>query len=146
LSFSGGLGLTEPRQYSYSMINTYQVGSAYLFNWKQTWLCSILDFRYVPYVKSTEDFIYTLYWWKGLNKYKIEIAGDFSVWTENKNHGDSLSINESGKRFFFFGEPQFWFNLNKTLSMGSKINLYYNVLLYNNLFYCYPTLAIKYKF
>lgn len=145
LSYSGGLGITEPKQYSYYITNTVQIGAAYNFKFAGAWLSTVLDYRYVPYEKPSSDFIYTLYWWRGLYNYKVEFAGDFSVWTENKNHGDDLTKGEKGKRFFFFAEPQVWYNINKRFSAGSKVNMFYHVNTVKNILQAYPTLAVKYK-
>lgn len=146
LSYSGGLGITEPeKQYSYYIINTFSVGAAYNFQWKGAWLSSVLDYKYIPYKKPTADFLYTLYWWKGLFNYKVEFAGDFSVWMENRNHGDDYTKNLSGKRFSFFAEPQVWYNISQKFSVGSKTNMFYHVNTTDNVFQAYPTLAAKYK-
>ncbi|KAA6316955.1 hypothetical protein EZS27_032819, partial [termite gut metagenome] len=87
-SYSGGLGVTEPKQYSYYIVNTFAAGAAYNMQWKDFWLSNVFDYKYVPYTRSTHDLLYTLYWWKGLYNYKVEFAGDFSIWTENRTHGD----------------------------------------------------------
>jgi len=146
LSYSGGLGITEPnKQNSYYIINTFQAGLAYNFKWQGAWLTSVLDYKYIPYKNPTSDFIYTLYWWKGVFNYKAEFSGDFSVWTENKNHGDDYTANMHGKRFFFFAEPQAWYNISQKFSFGSKVNMFYHVNTTGNVLQAYPTLAIKYK-
>jgi hypothetical protein len=145
LQYSGGLGVTEPKQYSYYIVNTFSAGAEYPFGWKGAWFSSILYYKYVPYTKPTQDFLYTFYWWKGFLHYKLEFAGDFSVWTENKDHGDAGTAAERGKRFFFFAEPQVWFNIDKVLAAGSKINMYYHVNTVDNLFQAYPTIAVRCK-
>jgi|SRR5579859_6588420 len=145
LQYSGGLGVTEPKQYSYYIVNTFSLGAAYTFQWKKAWLSSVLYYKYVPYARPSNDFLYTLYWWRGYLHYKLEFAGDFSLWTENKDHGDPYTSNMSGKRCFFFAEPQIWYNLNKTLALGSKVNMYYHVNTTENLFQVYPTAAVKCK-
>jgi hypothetical protein len=83
---------------------------------------------------------------KGLWNYKAEFAGDFSLWTENKNHGDDATKGLYGKRFFFFAEPQFWVNLNSIFAIGTKINIYYHGNTTKNLLEVYPTAAIRLKF
>lgn len=145
LSYSGGLGVTEPKQYSYYITNTVQVGVAYNFKYKGAWLSSVLDYKYVAYAKPTHDFIYTLYWWKGYYNYKLELSGDFSIWTENKNHGDNFTKTLHGKRFNFFAEPQVWYNLSRRFAAGCKVNMYYHVNTTDNVLQAYPTLAVKYK-
>ena len=101
LSYSGGLGVTEPKQYSYYITNTYAAGVAYPFQWKGAYLSTVLDYKYVPYKKPSFDLLYTFYFYKGLFNYKAELAGDFSVWTENKNHGDEYTQNLTVKDFHF---------------------------------------------
>jgi len=145
LSYSGGLGLTNPKQYSYYITNTFSAGVQYTFKWKGAWISTVLDYKFIPYQKPSNDLIYTLYWWKGYCNYRLEFAGDFSVWTENKNHGDDDTKGLRGKQFSFFAEPQIWCNLSKRFAMGSKVNMFYHVNTADNVFQAYPTLAVKYK-
>jgi len=146
LQWNGGLGITEPKQYSYYITNAFSVGLAYPFKLGNAYLSSVLNYKYVSYSKPSHDPLYTLYWWKGLWNYKAELAGDFSIWTENKNHGDDFTKDLSGKRFFFFAEPQFWYNIHKSFSTGIKVNIYYHVLTSDNLLQAYPAVAIDAKF
>jgi Domain of unknown function (DUF5020) len=143
--YSGGAGIANPKQYSYYIANTFQTGAEIPFHWQGAFLTSVLDYKYVAYDKPTSDPIYTLYWWRGLLHYKLELAGDVNFWTENRNHGDAATAGESGKRFFFFGEPQVWLNLSKSLAVGAKINLYYHINTIANIFQAYPTIALKVK-
>jgi len=145
VQYSGGLGVTEPKQYSYYINNTFSVGLNYPFQWKGAYLNSVLLYKYIPYKKPSGDFLYTLYWWKGLWNYTAEFAGDFSVWTENKNHGDDLTKNLKGKQFYFFAEPQCWYNITNKFSAGSKINMYYHIYTTENILQVYPTIAIRCK-
>ncbi|HEY1870632.1 MAG TPA: DUF5020 family protein [Chitinophagaceae bacterium] len=145
LQYSGGMGITEPKQYSYYINNAFSAGVEDPFKWGNTYLSSVLYYKYVPYKKPSNDFLYTLYWWKGLWNYKAEFSGDFSVWTENKNHGDDLTKDLHGKRFYFFAEPQYWHRLVKNFYVGTKVNMYYHVYTTENLLQVYPTIAVKYK-
>ena len=145
LQYSGGLGVTQPAQYSYYITNTFAAGAAYSFQWKKAWFSSILYYQVTQYTKPSHDPLYTLYWWKSYFHYKLEFAGDFSIWTANKNQGDKATSSMRGKMFYFFAEPQVWYNLNKSFALGSKINMYYHVNTTDNQFQVYPTVAIKYK-
>ncbi len=145
LQYSGGLGVTQPAQYSYYITNTYLLGVSYPFAWGSAYLSSAMNYKYSSYDKSSQDFSFSLYWWKGLWNYKAELSGDFSIWTENKNHGDDYTINLKGKRFYFFSEPQFWHKIKSGFSAGTKVNMYYHVLTSNNIFQVYPTIALKCK-
>jgi len=48
----------------------------------------------------------------------------FQIGTALPGHGDEATEGLKGKRFFFFAEPQIWYNLNKTMALGSKIDCY----------------------
>jgi len=140
VQYSGGGGITEPKQYSYYITNTYEAGVEVPMKWQGAWLTAILDYKYVSYPKPTNDPILTLYWYRAFFHYKLELAGDFSIWTENRSHGDETTLGQKGKQGFFFAEPQVWWNVRKALSLGSKLNCYYHIV-----FQAYPTLAVKVK-
>ncbi len=146
LQYSGGLGVTEPKEYSYYITNTYSIGIAYPFRWGNAWLSSVLNYKYVSYKKPSNDFLYTLYWWRGWWNYKVECSGDFSLWTENRNHGDDITKDLVGKAFYFFAEPQISYNISKNLSAGSKVYTYYHVLIPRNHMEVYPVIIVKCKF
>ena len=76
----------------------------------------------------------------------MEFDGDFELYTLNKNTGDGLTNNLRGKTISFFGEPQVWFKIHKSFSMGSKIIMYYHVITAENIFEVYPTIAASVKF
>lgn len=145
LQYSGGLGVTDPAQYSYYITNTYDIGISYPFKWGGAYISSVLDFKYVAYHKPSHDFLYTLYFYKGLWNYKAELRGDLSLWTENKNHGNEATYGLNGKRFFFFAEPQFWYNISKNLAAGARLNTYYHVNKPDNVLQVYPAIGLQLK-
>ena len=146
LQYSGGLGITEPyREYSFYIQNTYSMGVSYPFKWNNAYMTSVFSYKYVPYKKSSRDFSCTLYWWQGLFKYKGEFSGNFSIWSDNKNHGDEFTKDMKGKRFVFFAEPQFWYNLGSIFSAGTKVNMFYHVNTTKDIFEVYPTIAIRFR-
>jgi Domain of unknown function (DUF5020) len=145
LSLSGGIGLTEPRQYSYYILSTYSAGIAWPFQWKGGYYSMVIDYKYVPYAKPSTDFLWTFYFYKGFLNYRFEFLGDFSCWTENKNHGDPLTEQLRGKRFFLYGEPQCWWKLVGGLSIGVRINIYYHIYTAENELQVYPALGIRCK-
>ncbi len=132
VQYSGGLGVTEPKQYSYYINNAWSLGLEYPFQWKGAWFSAILDFKYLPYSSPRYNPFFTLYWWSGHLHYKLEFSGDFSVWTENK-------------RLLFFGEPQCWWNFNKVVAVGTKVNLFYHINTTEDVFQVYPTVAVRFK-
>jgi hypothetical protein len=143
LQYGGGLGVTNPKQYSYYIANTFSVGISRPFKIGSAFFSSILSYRFTPYTKPSNDIGYTMYFYKGLWNYKAEISGSFTAWTENKNHGDVLTDKSKGKSLHFFAEPQFWYNMNKTVAFGTKVNAYRHVLTIDNTVQLYPTLAIR---
>jgi hypothetical protein len=145
LQYSGGLGITDPKEYSYYIQNTYQTGISYPFKWAGAYFSTVLNYKYVSYKKPSHDFSYTFYFYKGLWNYKAEFAGDFYIATENKNHGDEYTANLQGKHFLFFAEPQFWYKINKTLACGSKLNVFYHILTNKDETQTYPTIGIRVK-
>ena len=145
LQYSGGLGITEPKQYSYYIENTFSAGLAYPFQWLGGYWSAVLNYKYLPYAKPSHDPLFTLYWWKGLANYKVEVLGDFSAWTENRDHGDDLTKSLRGKQFSFFAEPQVWYNLNKTIAMGIKGNVFYHINTTADQWQVYPTVAVRAK-
>ena len=145
LSVSSGLGVIEPKQYSYYILNTYLAGASLPFQWNEGFYSLVLDYKFVPYTKPSSDFLATFYFYKGFFSYRFEFLGDFSFWTENKNHGDSGTENLEGKRFFFYAEPQLWFHLLGGFFAGARMNVYYHVNLTSDQWQVYPALGVKYK-
>jgi len=132
LQYSGGLGVTEPKQYSYYINNAWSIGMAYPFQWKGAWFSAILDYKYISNASPHHNPFFTFYWWSGHLHYKLEFSGDFSVWTENK-------------RLLFFGEPQCWWNFNKVIAAGTKMNLFYHINTTADVFQVYPTVAVRFR-
>jgi hypothetical protein len=145
IQYSGGLGIVEPGNYPFFISNAFSLGLSHPFQWKGGWFSFLIYYTYNVYPKASKDPLGSLYWNKGFFHYTLELAGDISLWTLNRNLGNAMATGLSGKRFYFFGEPQIWLNLNKRFAFGSKINLYYHVLSTSNTAQVYPTAAFKYK-
>jgi len=145
LQYSGGLGIAEPREYSYYIQSTYSTGISYPFKWRNAYMTSVLNYRYVPYNKPSHDFLCTLYWWLGLFNYRGEFSGSFSVWTDNKNHGDAYTEGMKGKKFLFSAEPQLWYKLANKFAIGTKVNMYYHIYTTDNVLQVYPTIGIRFE-
>jgi hypothetical protein len=145
MEYSGGLGIAEPGSYGYYISNGFSLGASHLFSRKAGFYNLSLSYRYNSFKRPSHDAMFSFYWWKGIWNYKIEISGDIELWTQNRNRGDAITLNLTGKNLSLFGEPQFWLNLGRKFSLGSKVNLYYHVLTNSNIFQIYPTAALKYK-
>jgi hypothetical protein len=105
----------------------------------------VLDFKYVPYSKPSADFLWTFYFYRGFFNYRCALQGDFSFWTENIDHGETPGPKLLGKRFFLYGEPQFWYRIKGSFSAGTKINVYYHIYTSANSWQVYPALAVRWK-
>ena len=145
IQYSGGLGVTEPRQYSYYINNSFAIGPNYSFQWHGFYCSTSVYYTYNMRKKPSDDVMLSFYWWKGLFNYKVEFNGDFELYTLNKNTGEDFTKDLPGKTVSFFGEPQVWYNVNKSIAFGSKQLIYYHVNTTENLFQVYPTVAIKVK-
>lgn len=146
LQYSGGLGVTEPKQYSYYIANALSLGPSYTFQWKGAYFSTTIYYVNNMLKKPSHDFLYTFYWGRGFWNYKVEFNGDLQVYTLNKNQGDEATKDLTGKRVSFFGEPQLWFNIHKGFGVGSKVLLYYHVVTNDDVFQVYPTVAARVKF
>ncbi|AYL96270.1 DUF5020 family protein [Mucilaginibacter celer] len=145
VQYSGGLGVTEPKHYSYYITNAFSLGPAYGFAWAGVYFSTSLSYTYNALEKPSYDFMYSFYWGKGFFNYKLEFKGDFEVYTINRNQGDDFTRNLRGKRLSFFGEPQLWYNINNTVGVGARLNMFYHVVTTEDVFQNYPTIAVKVK-
>jgi hypothetical protein len=145
LTYSGGLGVAPP-SYGYYLTNSFGIGAAYPFQWKGAWFSTSVVYRYNAFPKPSHDAQLTFYFGKGFFQYKLLVAGSLVGWSENRNQGTDFTVGQRGKKIAFFGDPQVWLNVTKTLSVGSRINVYYHTLTTENQVQVYPTLALKSQF
>jgi hypothetical protein len=144
VNYSGGLGVT-PSLFGYYLSNSFGAGISYPFQWNGAWFATNLIFRYIAYHKPSFDPQLTLYFGKGFFNYRIFTGGSFVFWTENRNQGDDLTKDLKGKKFAFFGDLQIWIKIKNGFSVGSRINVYYNLLSDRKIEF-YPTIGLKYQF
>lgn len=145
LTYSGGLGVT-PASYGYHISNSFGVGVAYPFEWNGAWFSTGLCLRLNVFDKPSYDPQLTVYLGKGFFDYKLFLASSFVFWTENRNHGDAYSLNLDGKKFVFYGDPQFWIKIKNGLSAGARVSVYYHLISADNRIQLYPSLGIKHQF
>jgi hypothetical protein len=146
VQYSGGLGVTNPAQYSYYINNCLSVGPSYPFQWQGAYFNAEVFYNYNMLKRPSNDVMLSFYWGKGYWNYKVEFDGDFELYTLNRNQGDVATQGLKGKIVSFFGEPQVWVKVKGKFSIGSKELLYYHVITTQNLFEVYPTLALRMKF
>jgi len=145
LNYSGGLGVT-PSAFGYYLTNCYGMGVSYPFQWRGAWVASSLIVRYTAFDRPSYDPQMTLYFGKGFFNYRIFTCGSFVFWTQNKNQGIESTKDLHGKKFAFFGDPQFWFRIKSSLSVGTRINVYFHIYDTDNKMQLYPTMGVKYQF
>jgi len=146
VQYSGGLGVTDPAQYSFYINNAFSIGPSYPFQWKGVYFNVEIFYNYNMLKKPSNDVMLSFYWGKGFWNYKMEFDGDFELYTLNRNQGDAATQNLKGKIISFFAEPQIWFKVKGKFSMGSKFITQYHVFIPQNLFEVYPTIAARIKF
>jgi uncharacterized protein DUF5020 len=145
LNYSGGLGVTS-NAFGYYIANSYAAGASYPFQWNGAWISMNLALRCSAFEKPSYDPQFTFYFGRGFANYKFFTAGSFVFWTENRNHGDAATQNLQGKKFAFFGDPQFWIKIKNSFSIGTRVNILYHLLNDKNEIKIYPTLGFKYDF
>lgn len=144
-NYSGGLGIAEP-DYGYYIASSFGLGLSVPFQWKNAWFSIAFSLRYNAFKKASYDPQLVFYFGRGFLNYKIFSSGSFVVWTQNKDQGDDFTRSLHGKKLAFFGDPQIWFNLNGSISAGTRINVYYHILSGDNRCNIYPTIGLKYNF
>ncbi|WP_153798733.1 DUF5020 family protein [Foetidibacter luteolus] len=144
-NYSGGLGVT-PSSFGFYIANSYGIGVSYPFQWKGAWLAANLSVRYNAFAKPSYDPQFTFYFGKGISNYRFFTAGSFVFWTENRNQGNEHTQHLKGKKFAFFGDPQFWIRIKGGLSAGTRVNVFYHIFKSDNVIQLYPTVGVKYQF
>jgi hypothetical protein len=145
LNYSGGLGIT-PDYYGYFIAGSYGIGISCPYQWKGAWFAVNAIFRFTAFSKPSYDPQFTFYFGKGWFNYRINADGSFVFWTQNKNQGNEYTKSLHGKKFAFFGDPKIWIRVKGGFYLGSKINVFYNLLGKENQIQFYPTLGTKYQF
>jgi len=146
LQYSGGLGISEPGKYPYTITNSFAIGAAYPFSSNAHAFFNVYAcYKLAVFSKPSHDPLAAFYWLLFNHNYKINFSGNLVVWTENKNHGDSFTASESGKQFYVFADPQLWFTVYKGLSLGTKCTFNYHVLTTDDVLKVYPGLGMRYQ-
>lgn len=139
VEFNGGFG-------QYAKGASYQINDAWLLGGNYTW--NSPDFNRIftlqamyKYIRDKEDvsFQITGVWTMHFNNKKFTFSGFADFWKEEN------SFDGETTDFVFLSEPQFWYNANEHLSLGSEIELASNFAGHKGFKVC-PTLAVKWNF
>lgn len=128
--------------------NCYLVGVSYSWNATDFSKGFTIQAMYKNIERNQEphNFQLTGVWYLHLFDGKFTFSGFADFWREKHNVSKDNFQNHSKKsNFVFLSEPQIWFNINKTFSVGSEIELSNDFAgMYG--FKVNPTVAIKYNF
>jgi len=149
-NYSGGLGVyrgweVPPEIHGFYMSNSLAAGLTYTYVREGAWMSSSLYFRYNAFDKPSYDPQLSIYFGDGFFYYRLVLTGGIVLWTQNRDQGNEYTRGLSGKKFAFFADPQVWYRIYKGISMGSKINVYYNLLGEENSAQFYPSLGLKFQ-
>ncbi len=136
VEYNGGLGTFGPE----SSQGGYTINDAWIFGANYSKGNAKWGFStYAGYkaIKNADEgnFQITGTWYVNLIENKLTFSGFADLWTEN-----GLSDNT-----VFLAEPQLWYHLNKTFSVGGEIELSSNFAGGNDTIKGRPTLAIKWN-
>ncbi len=147
LEFNGGVG--NANNFGFSIANAYLAGASYATNIKGVNLGTYLVYKYNAFERVSNDVQWTVTWGANLFDNKFTVCGFLDVWTQDKNtvHG----VDRGGKKVILLTEPQFWYNVNSNLSLGTEIEISNNFINSANGSrlnepYINPTIAAKWNF
>lgn len=135
IEFNGGLGN------GYLINNSFLLGGSYNMFWGDWVLNTYLVYKMHMFDRISHDLQWTFIWSRDMFGGKLSFSGFFDIWTENIDH----TSGSKGKKVIFMTEPQLWYNISKSFSLGTELRLTYNFL-EEKRWYAIPTVAVKYKF
>jgi len=145
--YNGGLGIAEPGSYGFYLTNAFSIGASYSFQWKgKAFFNLYTSYKYTAFKKASHDNISAFFWLAFFSSYRISFTGNIVGWTENRNHGDVVTMNKTGKKFSLYSDPQIWFKIYRGLALGSRVSVYYHTLTEDDRVQAYPSVALRYQF
>ena len=147
VEYNGGFGQFNANP-NYNQ--AYQINDAWLFGGNYTW--NTADFSKIFTLsamyknirgKNDMSFQITGVWTLNFFENKLTCSGFADFWREDNVVGPMG--NTKNTDFVFLSEPQFWYNLNKNLSLGSEIEVSSNFAGHDG-FMVNPTVAAKWTF
>ncbi len=130
--YNGGLNAVVPLQFN----NAYLFGGTYSWNstdFSRGFSLQTL-YKYIQGNVSPNNFQLTGVWYVNFLNDKFSFTGFADFWRERQDF--------IGTQFIFMSEPQFWYNINKTFSVGGELELGYNFGGKKG-FALFPTLGVK---
>jgi hypothetical protein len=143
VEYDGGLGQWK----SGNAGGAYTINDAWLFGGQYTW--NTADFSKIFTLqamyktirdKNKASFQLTGVWTLKFFKDKFTASGFADFWKEDNSYADGKT-----SKYVFVSQPQFWYNIDSHLSVGSEIDMSCSFA-GNRKFYFDPTLAAKWTF
>ncbi len=134
IEYNGGLHAEAGMNFQIN--NAYLAGATYNLNnqdYTKGLSLSVL-YKNIQGNSSPHNYQLTGVWYMHLFNSKFSFMGFADFWREK----NALLETE----FVFLSEPQFWYNINKTLSIGGEVELGYNFAGVAGFKAC-PTIAVK---
>lgn len=142
--YNGGLGqfMADDKQLGYTLNDAWLGGIDYSINAKDFSKGLSLKFLY-KYIRNKHEasFQITGVWYMHFFKNKFTFNGFADFWRED---WDFNFDGEADTKYIFLAEPQIWYNINKTFSIGSEIETSSNFANHKG-FQVNPTVGIKWN-
>lgn len=134
IEYNGGLHAESG--VNFQINNAYLLGATYSMNSKDFSKGLSLSAMYKNIQGNIDpnNFQLTAVWYMNMLKGKVSFTGFADFWREKNGF--------LGTDYVFLSEPQLWYNINKTLSVGGEVELGYNFAGVSGFKAC-PTLAVK---
>lgn len=151
VEYNGGLSFdNNASRFGFPINNAYLAGVDYGWNSKDFTKFLNLKVLYKSIQgKNANAFQITGVWNLNFFKNKLTVSGFADFWREDNinftNAKGDLLFPPTNTEFVFLSEPQFWYNVNKNLSVGGEIELGVNFGAVDGLKVC-PALGAKWNF
>ncbi len=151
VEFNGGVGKTH-EGFGFSIENAYMLGASYPFAVGKFFFNTYATYKMYTFEKTSHDIQWTLTWNANFFNDKVTLCGFFDIWSQNKMK--QKEGWKSGKKAVIITEPQFWYNVNSNLSLGTEIEItsnFYTIYdkdsgMGRDKAFVNPTLAVKWNF
>jgi hypothetical protein len=133
--YDGGFGQYMPGA-AFQINDAFLAGVDYSWNAKDYSKGFSLKALYknIRGLDNNHSFQFTAVWYAHFFDKKISFTGFADVWKEKSDFG----------QYKFIAEPQLWFNMNETFSIGGELEMGYNFV--DDGFKANPTIAAKWNF
>ena len=126
IEYNGGLGLVRGEDFGFSIPSSYLAGFGYPFQLGNFFMSTYLAYKLNAFEQVSNDAQWTVTWNASLANNKISLGGFMDLWTEDKSFTEGTEAN--GKKLILLSEPQIWFNITPNFSLGSEVELSYNIV------------------